>query len=103
MASGFEQTEGQQVPMRIMKIIDNIPSDTNIKNYIRVISEIRGIIAYQYKFSNVYHINKLAVEVLYYIQDFNELKEIHESSVWCISDMEVKKKRNECTNACNIT
>jgi len=95
-ASGFSD-EGQphqkrNIPMRIMKILDALTLEQKTTNYIPIIKEIRAIVTKDYQFSNVYHVNSLTVECLYYIEDFNKLSEIHDSSVWAISDMEAKKR-----------
>jgi predicted nucleotidyltransferase len=100
--SGFNETlEGQQIPMRIMKILDSLTLEQKPENYITIINEISSIIEEMYQFQNVYHINQLTTECLYYIKCFNFFKEIHGSTVWTLSDMREKKKR-DCS-ICAIT
>lgn len=101
--SGFNETrEGVQIPMRIMKILDTITLVKKPENYIAIINEIDTIVQKSYNFGNVYHINQITTECLYYIECFNFFKEIHGSTVWTLSDMREKKKRNECS-ICAVT
>ncbi len=102
-ASGFPETQEGipiQIPMRIMKILDAITLEQKAANYVSVINQIDSIVKQQTKFINVYNINHLVIESLYYIPEFNSFKEIHDPTVWHLSDMREKKSR-ECS-LCNI-
>ena len=98
-ASGFTsdpiQIEGLKTPpMRISRIIDAILTDQKATNYIAIIHEICQIIKEQTSFENVYHINLLCHEVLLYIPEYDFLREIHEATIWHLSDIAAKK--NNC-------
>lgn len=102
-ASGFKtQTEGLPTPpMRISRILDALQTDKQAVNYVAVVGEIRTIIHEQYRFSNVYHVNELALETLLYLPQYNNFRQIHEPTIWYLSDQEQKTQR-ECSG-CGIT
>jgi hypothetical protein len=101
-ASGFNETpEGVQIPMRIMKILDELTLEQKPCNYVAIVNEIDSIVQKNWNFGNVYHVNQITVECLYYMPCFKSFKEIHSSTVWTLSDMREKKMR-ECS-VCAVT
>lgn len=94
-ASGFS-TEGQQIPMRIMRIIDSITLDKKPQNYVAMINHITEIIEHQYRFVNFYHTEQVCHEVLLYLPEYNNFKEIHSSSIWALLEIREKKNRYDC-------
>ena len=91
-ASGFS-TEGQPIPMRIMRIIDAITLPKEAQNYVAMINHITHIIEHQYRFVNFYHTEQVCHEVLLYLPEYNNFKEIHSSSIWALLEIREKKRR----------
>lgn len=102
-ASGFEsQLEGIPTPpMRVSLILDSLEITQSPANYVAVIEEIRTVVRDKHNFVNIYHVNELTLETLLYLPQYKNFQQIHESTIWFLSDKEQKNQR-ECS-VCGIT
>jgi hypothetical protein len=96
-ASGFPNTlEGQQTPMRVMRILDGIKTQKKSSNFLIIIQEMSGVIRKEQSTINIWHENELILQTLYYIPAFSDFKEIFIPTIWHLSDLRQKKEREKC-------
>jgi hypothetical protein len=95
-ASGFHGEGQKQIPMRVMKILDQVTVKHEVRSFVPILFNVCYIVRKEYPTASVWHATDIVVEVLNHIGELQPLSGIFESSAEHALQ-QLEDRRRECS------